>query len=195
MFSLAKLSPSITDMIRFDHSYVFLAFHQFNQDKQPSVRKALADTICTALEIHVTLAEAIFYPAMHAVDPDDPVLARAPHEHGEMKRLIRELRAIPGDDARHDRVLLELMREVIHHVADEETVLLPIAEQKLSEYILRELGAQMSRRRVALQASQAGKVAVNTALGLSGNTTTWVVGAVGAVLAVAVASSKRPAEA
>ena len=195
MFSLAKLSPSITDMIRFDHSHVFLTFHQFTQDKKPSVKKGLADAICAALDIHATLEEAIFHPAMRAIDPDDPVLARAPHEHGDMKRLIRELRTLAGDDARHDRVLLALMREVIHHVAEEETVLLPIAEQKLSKNRLSELGAQMSRRRVALLAPQAGKVAVNTALGLSGSTSAWVVGAVGAVLALAVASSKKPAEA
>jgi hypothetical protein len=111
-----------------------------------------------------------------------------------MKRLIRELRTIPGDDERHDRVLLELMREVIHHVADEETVILPIAEQKLTKERLSELGSQMTKRRLALLAPQAGKVAASTAVGFSGSTTAWVVGAVGAVLALAVASSKKPAE-
>jgi hemerythrin superfamily protein len=195
MFSLTKLSPSITDMIRFDHSHVFVTFHQFTQDKKPSVKKALSDTICAALEIHATLEEEIFYPVMRAIDAGDPVLEKAPHEHGDMKRLIRELRTIPGDDERHDRVLLELMREVIHHVADEETVILPLAEQKLSKDRLSELGTQMTKRRLALLAPQAGKVAASTAVGFSNSTTAWVVGAVGAVLALAVASSKKPAEA
>ena len=195
MFSLTKLSPTITDMIRFDHSHVFVTFHQFTQDKKPSVKKALSDTICAALEIHATLEEEIFYPVMQAIDAGDPVLEKSPHEHGDMKRLIRELRTIPGDDERHDRVLLELMREVIHHVADEETVILPVAEQKLSHARLCELGAQMTKRRVALLAPQAGKVAASTAVGFSGSTTAWVVGAVGAVLALAVASAKKPAAA
>jgi len=194
MFSLAKLSPTITDMIRFDHSHVFVTFHQFTQDKKPSVKKALSDTICAALEIHATLEEEIFYPVMRTIDLDDPVLEKAPHEHGDMKRLIRELRTIPGDDERHDRVLLELMREVIHHVADEETVMLPIAERKLTKARLCELGVEMTRRRVALLAPQAGKVAANTAVGFSGSTTAWVVGAVGAVVALAVASGKKPAQ-
>jgi hemerythrin superfamily protein len=194
MFSLTKLSPTITDMIRFDHSHVFVTFHQFTQDKKPSVKKALSDTICAALEIHATLEEEIFYPVMRAIDAEDPVLEKAPHEHGDMKRLIRELRTIPGDDERHDRVLMELMREVIHHVADEETVILPIAEKKLSKERLCELGTQMTKRRIALLAPQAGKVAANTAVGFSGSTTAWVLGAVGAVLALAVASGKKPAE-
>jgi hemerythrin superfamily protein len=195
MFSLAKLSPTITDMIRFDHSHVFVTFHQFTQDKKPSVKKALSKTICAALEIHATLEEEIFYPVMRTIDADDPVLVKAPHEHGDMKRLIRELRTIPGDDDRHDRVLLELMREVIHHVADEETVILPIAERKLSRERLSELGTQMTKRRLELLGPQAGKVAVSHAVGFSSSTTAWVVGAVGAVLALAVASGKKPAEA
>lgn len=195
MFSLSKLSPTITDMIRFDHSHVFVTFHQFTQDKKPTVKKALSDTICAALEIHATLEEEIFYPVMRAIDLDDPVLEKAPHEHGDMKRLIRELRTIPGDDERHDRVLLELMREVIHHVADEETVILPIAEQRLPKERLSELGAQMTKRRLALLAPQAGKVAASTAVGFSGSTTAWVIGAVGAMLALAVASGKKPGQA
>jgi hemerythrin superfamily protein len=195
MFALSSLSPTITDMIRFDHSHVLVTFHQFTQDKKPSVKKALSDTICAALEIHATLEEEIFYPVMRTIDLDDPVLEKAPHEHGDMKRLIRELRTIPGDDDRHDRVLLELMREVIHHVADEETVILPIAERKLSKARLSELGAEMNKRRVALLAPQAGKVAVSHAVGFSGSTTAWVVGAVGAVLALAVAGAKKPAPA
>lgn len=194
MFSLSKLSPTITDMIRFDHSHVFVTFHQFTQDKSPSVKKALSDTICAALEIHATLEEEIFYPVMQTIDADDPVLEKSPHEHGDMKRLIRELRTIPGADERHDRVLLELMREVIHHVADEETVILPVAEQRLSKERLCELGNQMTKRRIALLAPQAGKVAASTAVGFSGSTTAWVLGAVGAVVALAVASGKKPAE-
>jgi len=184
MFSLTKLSPTITDMIRFDHSHVFLTFHQFTHDKTPDIKKALSDTICAALEIHATLEEEIFYPVMRAVDANDPVLEKAPLEHGDMKRRIRELRAISDDDDRHDRAMLELMREVIHHVADEETVILPIAERKLSKERLSQLGAEMNSRRLALLAPQAGKVALGHAVGFSGSTTARVLCAIGAVGAV-----------
>ena len=181
MFSLAKLSPTVTDMIRFDHSHVFVTFHQFTQDKSPTVKKALSDTICAALEIHATLEEEIFYPVMQTIDPGDSALEKAPHEHADMKRLIRELRTIRGTDDLHDRVLLELMREVIHHVADEETMLLPAAERKLSKERLIELGVAMNKRRIELLAPQAGKVAISHAVGFSGSTAAWVLGAAGAI--------------
>src|SRR5690606_12024134 len=51
---------------------------------------------------------------------------------------------------------------VIHHVADEETVLLPAAERMLAEQ-LSELGAQMTRRRFQLVAPHSGEIALNTA--------------------------------
>jgi hemerythrin superfamily protein len=193
MFSLTKLSPTITDMIRFDHSHVFVTFHQFTQSKKPSVKKALSDTICAALEVHATLEEEIFYPVMRGIDADDPVLEKAPHEHADMKRMIAELRTIPGGDERHDRLLLALMREVIHHVADEETVILPIAERKLSDERLSELGAKMNKRRVALLAPQAGKITLSHAVGFSASTTAWVVGGAGALLALTLALRKKPA--
>jgi len=40
MFSLKKLSPTITDMIRFDHSHVLVSFHQYTADATPKVARS-----------------------------------------------------------------------------------------------------------------------------------------------------------
>ncbi|HEY0062587.1 MAG TPA: hemerythrin domain-containing protein [Telluria sp.] len=192
MFSLSKLSPSITDMIRFDHSHVLVTFHQYTSDSRPSVKKALADTICDALEIHATLEEEIFYPAMRLLDPGEPVIQKSEPEHNEMRRLIAELRATDAKDIRHDKILNDLMRDVMHHVADEETVLLPTAEKLLSKDRLEELGTKMTSRRLALLKPKAGKIAKNTAVGFSGSTTAIVVGLGAAVMAARFMSKKLP---
>jgi hypothetical protein len=49
------------------------------------------------------------------------------------------------------------MREVIHHVVDEETVLLQAAERLLKDR-LRELGATMTKRRFQLLVPHAGDI-------------------------------------
>ena len=190
MLSLSKLSPSITDMIRFDHSHVLLTFHQYTTSKKPAVKKALADTICSALEIHATLEEEIFYPQIRQLNPALPVLQKSVPEHQEMRRLIGELRACDPASARHDALLLELMRDVLHHVADEETILLPEAETTLGSDRLSELGVKMSKRRMALLKPQAGKIAVDTAVGFSGSSTAWIVGAAGVLLAARLFTRK-----
>ena len=184
MFSLKQLSPTITDMIRFDHSHVMVTFHQYTKDKAPSVKKALAETICTALEIHATLEEEVFYPVMRQLDKGEPFVHKAEPEHNDMRRIISELRRTSGSDPRHDKLILELMRDVIHHVADEETTLLPQAETLMSKQRLSELGAQMTKRRMELVAPKAGKLAKSHAVGFSGSTAAMVVGAASALLAL-----------
>src|SRR5690606_23459081 len=118
-------------------------FHQFAADRSPRVRKALADTICNALEIHAMLEEEIFYPAMTGLEADEVVLEKSEPEHDEMRRIIGLLRQTDPVLPRHAELVTELMRDVMHHVADEETVLLPRAERCLSAQQLRELGAAM----------------------------------------------------
>jgi hemerythrin superfamily protein len=190
MFSLTKLSPSITDMIRFDHSHVLVSFHQYTSDKRPRVKRALAETICTALEIHATLEEEIFYPVIRQLNGAEPVIQKSVPEHMQIRRIIAELRRTRASEARHDELLMELMREVIHHVADEETVLLPEAERMLGNDRLSELGAKMTRRRLELLSPKAGKMATNTVLGFSGSTTALVVGLASALFAASLVSRK-----
>jgi hemerythrin superfamily protein len=192
MFSLNKLSPSITDMIRFDHSHVMVTFHQYTRDKRPSVKKALAETICDALEIHATLEEEIFYPVMRPRAHDQKVMEKSEPEHMEMRSLIQELRNTDPRDSRHDDLVFKLMRDVVHHVADEETVLLPEAESTLSKERLSELGTEMTKRRLQLVTPKAGKIAKNTAVGFSGSTAAVVMGLAGALFA-ARAFTRKPA--
>jgi hemerythrin superfamily protein len=183
MFSLKKLSPTITDMIRFDHSHVMVTFHQYSRDKRPSVKKALAETICDALEIHATLEEEIFYPAMRPKAHDQRVMEKSEPEHDEMRTVIAQIRRTDPKSPRYDELVFELMRDVVHHVADEETVLLPEAEQTMTKDRLSELGGQMNVRRLQLLAPKAGKLAKNHAIGFSGSTAALVVGVASALLA------------
>ncbi|RYF36580.1 MAG: hemerythrin domain-containing protein, partial [Comamonadaceae bacterium] len=81
---MSKLSPTITNMIRMDHTHVMAAFHQFQPDSPARVKKGLADNICLALEVHAQLEEEIFYPALREVSPD-AVLDKAKPEHDEMR--------------------------------------------------------------------------------------------------------------
>ena len=156
-----KLSPSITKMIRMDHSHVLVLSHKYSADASPGQKAAIVKSVCLALEIHAELEEEIFYPALREVDNADPVLDKSKPEHDEMRRLIADLRDMEPGDARCDTVFAELMRVVIHHVADEETVLLPAAERLLADR-LGELGARMTKRRLQLAAPHAGDMAVNT---------------------------------
>lgn len=157
---LSKISPSATKQIRMDHTSVLATFHKYQSDSPPNIKHGLVDTACMALEIHAQLEEEIFYPALRAISTDNEVLAKAVPEHDEMRRLIAQLRSMEPTDPDYDRTFMELMRDVVHHVADEETVLLPAAEKLLADQ-LDELGARMTQRRLEIGGPRTGEFAVN----------------------------------
>ena len=177
MFS--RMSPSITSMIRMDHTHVVAAFHQYQVDTPARVKKGLADNICLALEVHAQLEEEIFYPALREVSPDE-VLDRAKPEHDEMRQLVAQLRGLHPTDPAFDQTVYDLMRAVLHHVADEETQLLPKAERLLAGQ-LSEMGARMTRRRLELLGPRSGELAGSMARSMSTGTLLAAAGTLAAV--------------
>lgn len=164
-----RMTPSITTMIRIDHSHVLALFHRYKADTSVARKRALVTNACLALQIHAQLEEEIFYPALREVMSGDEVLEKSVPEHNEMRRVMDQLRQTGdgGDggsqvgDQAYDDKFFELMRIVIHHVADEETRLLPAAERLLSDR-LGQLGMQMAKRRVELMRPHAGELAATT---------------------------------
>jgi hemerythrin superfamily protein len=150
---MQRLAPGATDMIRADHARVLTVFHRYHLDSRPAARKAIAETICLALEIHARMEEEVFYPAMR--EAGSTLLDKFVPEHEEMRSLIAQLRGLDPASELFDATFMELMRAVIHHVADEETAMLPHAESVLAPR-LKEIGAQMAKRRLQLAAPQAG---------------------------------------
>ena len=68
--ALKTFIPTVTNMIRADHTHVLATFHQYEIDTSPGTKRALVNTICAGLEIHAQLEEEIFYPAMREVAGD-----------------------------------------------------------------------------------------------------------------------------
>ena len=178
---LAKIAPQATDMIRADHARVLTTFHRYKTDSSAATKRALVATMCLALEVHAQLEEEIFYPAMASVD--NALVGRFIPEHDRMRSLIGELRAADAAEPQYDERVMELMREVMHHVADEETRLLPQAERVLGER-LGELGARMMKRRMQLMAPHAGELTRHKARAMP--MTNWLLAAGGVVAGVAL---------
>jgi len=158
---IAQLSPNATNQIRLDHTHVLSAFHQYEIGSSNRVKRGLVDNVCLAIEIHTQLEEEIFYPALRAV-ADSEILRKSTPEHDEMRGLISRLRNMSVEDPAFDDTFFELMRHVMHHVADEETLLLPAAERLLPE-LLPDMGAQMTRRRLELAGPRAPELASSMA--------------------------------
>ncbi len=153
---IERVAPQATTLVRRDHTVMLATFHRYHAHLPPRLKRGLARSVCLALEVHAQLEEEILYPAVREVSQSD-FLRRAPSEHDAMRDLIAQLRQTPADSPTHDATFMALMREVMHHVADEETLFLPEAERVLRGR-LGELGAQMMQRRLALMAPRAPRM-------------------------------------
>jgi hemerythrin superfamily protein len=173
-----KLSPNAAEMIRADHTRVLATFHRYDIDASPSLRQALVNSICLSLEVHAQIEEEIFYPALR--EAKSTLVGEFEREHAEMRSLIAALRRMQAADPQYDQTFMELMRAVMHHVADEETMLLPNAESLMGSERLGELGGRMMARRVALTVPRAGEMARSAA---RANPTNAALVAMGALIA------------
>ena len=187
---LGALAPKITRMIRSDHARLLGIFHRYTADAPADLRKALADRLCTALEIHMKLEEDVFYPALRELFPGNETIQRGEPEHHALRRLIGRLRRMSEGDVGFDGAVLELMRSFMHHVADEETVLLPAAERVLAEH-LSELGGRMTRRRFELARPRLGEIVSGVLRSTPKSTLVSVAAAFGVGLLVAELTRSR----
>lgn len=173
----AKMSPSATKMIRMDHTHAVALFHKITPDASEGVRAAAIRNLCAALEIHAQLEEELFYPALRDNGVQSEALDKALPEHADMKSLIARVRSLDGQRAAQDDAVNELMRAVLHHVADEETQLLPAAERFVGEERLATLGAKMTRRRIELARPRAAELAADMVRANPAKTTLMALGA------------------
>ena len=144
--------PSATQMIRQDHRKVEGLFKKFEQTKGADAKRGLAENAMAELEVHATLEEEIFYPAVEReVEDAASMISEAREEHQTVKQLIAELKGMEEADEEFESEFSELMENVQHHVEEEENEMLPKVEE--SGLDLESLGDQMSERRQALQSS------------------------------------------
>jgi hemerythrin superfamily protein len=161
---IERIAPHATQLVRKDHADVLALFHRYRATVPPRMKRGLVRSACLALEVHAQVEEDILYPAVREVSTSE-FLRKAVTEHDELRRLIGQLRDMDPADARYDATFMELMRDVMHHMADEETSFLPEAERVLRGR-LGELGAHMVQRRMALLAPRAPALAYHRARAL-----------------------------
>jgi hemerythrin superfamily protein len=159
---ISSMGPDITTMIRLDHAHVLALFRRFRPWTSPARKEALIANACLALEVHAQLEEEIFYPALRRVAGSNEALEKSVPEHERMRQLIASLRDVSPTDIAYDEMFRMLIREVLHHVADEETILLPLAEELLRDE-LPSLGQEMMRRRMQLLKPHWREVATTSA--------------------------------
>jgi len=138
-------------LIKADHREVEQLFREFEEagDRAYKTKQQLVEQIIKELEVHATIEEEIYYPAVEAKAKKDgkELVAEAVEEHHVVKVLLGELSGMPAEDDAFDAKVTVLMENVRHHVEEEEEEMLPQSEKVLGREQLARLGEEMAARK------------------------------------------------
>jgi hemerythrin superfamily protein len=147
------VESSVTDMLREDHKKVKGLFDEFEQAKDSKTKQRIVETALTELEVHAALEEELIYPAIRPEIDDDDLMDEALEEHHVVHTLIGELKKMKPSDERYDAKFTVLAENVRHHIKEEESEMLPKAEDLEIDW--EELSRDVMKRREQLAAKGA----------------------------------------
>jgi hemerythrin-like domain-containing protein len=121
-------------MLKADHQKVRKLFQEYAAARDQDTKRSVATLAFIELETHAQLEENVFYPAVNEETDAGPELVKdAMQEHQTMKELMQELRDMGPRAKAFDTKFQELVRNVEHHIEEEEAAMFPLAEAELEE--------------------------------------------------------------
>lgn len=152
--SREKEANDAISLLKADHRQVEELFEEFEKAEDAGRKLELATQICTALKVHTTIEEEIFYPAFLEATDDTDIHHEAEIEHDGAKKLIAEIEASSPDDDYYSPMVKVLSEMIKHHVKEEEKSDGMFAEARESEMDLEALGEQLAARKAELEGGE-----------------------------------------
>jgi hemerythrin superfamily protein len=136
---------------------IFKQFEKLTKDGGDAEKAALVRSVCTALTVHATIEEDVFYPALYDAANAEDLLDEAEVEHATIKDLVSRLEEMTPTDELYDATVLVLGEYVRHHVKEEEGEIFPKA--KKAKMDLAALGERLMERKRSLDGETAAAAA------------------------------------
>jgi len=144
------------DLLIADHNRVRGLFAQFKdaqEKKDTGTMSAVALKILEDLEVHTTIEEEIFYPAIRETDEEiRETVDEGVQEHHVVKLLMAELKQIEDGSDEWTAKMTVLIENVEHHADEEEDDMFPPLRSQRPAEELDDLAEQMEGRKTSLGA-------------------------------------------
>ena len=142
-------SKPATALLEQQHREVERSFATALDSDDPRVRREAMKDIVRQLEMHTSIEETIFYPAVRneiGGEQVDDMILEAYEEHHVVKTMLKELPKV-DPAAENFKAKMTVLKELVaHHVEEEEKEMFPMAERKLGAERSRELAERMASR-------------------------------------------------
>ena len=149
------------DLLIQDHQVVrglFQKFQSAQEAEDDAQMSELAEQIFEELDVHTTIEEEIFYPAVRdGVDDSDELVDESEQEHHVVDVLLEEMRGIETAGDEWVAKMTVLMENVEHHAEEEEQEMFPDCREQFGDERLDRLGEEMEARQRTAKAERATK--------------------------------------
>jgi hemerythrin superfamily protein len=139
-----------------DHNRVrglFARFQAAEEEEDTAQMAELAAKIITELEVHATIEEEIFYPAVKVAGEDlKDSVDEGVEEHHVAKTLMGEIQGLTPEDDAWAAKMKVLIESVEHHASEEEEELFRETRKAFDKDALEELGVRLEARKADLGA-------------------------------------------
>jgi hemerythrin-like domain-containing protein len=115
-------------------------------------REELFTKIKRELEVHESIEEEIFYPALKEHPKTKEITLEAYEEHHVVDMVMAEIEGVPYDDERWGAKFKVMKENIEHHIEEEENEMFKQARQVFDDDELEALGEQMRVRKEQLAA-------------------------------------------
>jgi hemerythrin superfamily protein len=140
-----KNNMDAIELLTSDHRKVETIFQRFEQGLNVQEAVPLFKELYQELTLHALAEENVFYPALARNPEFFGKLKDAFKEHSEVKAAFGELAALDITTKDWLDKMSGLIRNVKHHVRDEENDLFPMARKFLTVEELQELAQQLQK--------------------------------------------------
>lgn len=147
---------NVIDLLKEDHRKVKGLFEKFKAANTSS-RQSIADEALQDLEIHTKIEDSIVYPAIREAIDKGEMVDEAREEHHVVGLLIKELRKMKTTEEGYQAKFTVLSELVEHHIEEEESEMLPEAEDGLDVEDLGKQAMEMKTRLSSRTRSSSGR--------------------------------------
>jgi hemerythrin-like domain-containing protein len=140
-------------LLKRDHDEVkrMLATLDGTTERAVKTREAIFTKLRSELEVHETIEEDIFYPALKDHPKTKDIALEGYEEHHVVDTVMGEMVDLAVSDETWTAKFTVMKENLEHHIEEEETEMFKQARQVFDEEELDDLGARMEARKMELK--------------------------------------------
>ncbi|CAB4422320.1 unnamed protein product [Rhizophagus irregularis] len=145
----SKMTKDIVSEIIDDHKIIRNLAQRYENENNTDERQKIANTVIREIAVHSACEEINLYPAFEKHFTNGKEIAdHSREEHLQVKKDLYKLDSMKVTDNGYHELFGKMLKELVHHIDEEESDFLPKFKETISQNELESLGASFAKTRV-----------------------------------------------